>query len=232
MSRPVRVSTDEIIKVARMHFLRSGHSASLKSIAQDLGLTHSAIIQRFGSKRELMITSLRPPKDYPWPAGFLEGPGDDADHALVQLRLTCEMLMRFLHEHMPQIVVLQSAGVRSSELFEDRLPLPLIACQRLKEWIERGVANGVFQSCDSASVASTIVGTMFSRSRLEALHDHYLSARKEMIGGEGIDKPSLLGSIEEVMNLFANFLINRESAPRDTDRSTMQSHCLSGLREL
>ena len=217
MSRPQRVSSKEILDVARMHFTARGDSASIKSIAQDLGLTHSAILQRFGSKRELMIRSLKPPADYPWPENFFEGPHGDEQEAIEQLRLTCEMIRTFLQKYFPQVVILQAAGVQPRELFGDRFPLPLIACQRLREWIDRGVQRGVFNSCDSAAVASTIVGTMFARNRLETIFElshldgHQHSDESQATSELELDRSSLLGTSEEVMNLFSMILINKTS---------------------
>lgn len=169
MSRPQTVSTEKIIYVARAHFIERGHSATLNAIAKDLGVSHSALLQRFGSKRQLLIQAMRPPEDFSWSEAFLNGPPKDLDLAFEQLSEVSVMLVNSLNELMPQIRVLQSAGIALDEVFEDQLPLPLIACKRLTEWIERGIERGLFRCAEPAAVASTLVGAMFFRSRLKAL---------------------------------------------------------------
>ncbi len=201
MSRPQRVSTDEIIKVARAHFIRRGHSASLKSIAEDLGFSHSALIQRFGSKRALLISALKPPQDFPWPTGFLAGPPPERDLAIKQLRELCEKLMKFLNAYVPQIKVLQSAGVTPQEVNQGRLPLPLMVCQRVKTWIEKGVKSGLFSSCDTAALASMIVGTMLVRANLMTLCSSH-----DSITNDSISQIELIGSMEGVIENMTRML--------------------------
>ena len=203
MSRPQRVSTDEIIEVARTHFIRRGHSASLKSIAEDLGLSHSALIQRFGSKRALLITALKPPQDFPWPTDFLAGPAPKRDLAIDQLRELCEKLMMFLHVHIPKIKILYSAGVTPQEVHQGCLPLPLVACQRVRAWIEKGVESGLFSPCETAALSSMIVGTMIVRANLMTLCLSHDSIANDSIANDSIANDSIAN------DLIANDLIDQ-----------------------
>lgn len=202
MSRPQTVSTDEIIEVARAHFLKRGHSATLNAIARDLGLSHSALIQRFGSKRQLLIESMRPPEDFSWSEAFIAGPPADPTLARAQLEEAGEMLMKSLSDLMPQIRVLQAAGVELCEIFDNRLPLPLVACKQLTEWIERGVARGVFRCIEPASVSSLMISAMFFRARLQQL---CALSNPEELTREPFEA-SLIGSHRGVLNVIAHSL--------------------------
>jgi hypothetical protein len=234
MSRPPRVSTADVLNVARSHFIKRGHSVSVKSIADDLGLSHSALIQRFGSKRALLISALRPPNTFPWSEGFLFGPPTNEKEAIRQLGETCCMLMTFLHENMPLVRILHSAGVTPDELFKGCLPLPLLACKRMREWIDRGIQRGLFPSCDSSALASTIVGAMFARAKLitfcnvhnayvaslstadETMNDHITDEERAMAS---FDESSLLGTIDGVIQNFVQLLLPNHSIEQFTDRT-------------
>ena len=169
MSRPRQVTSQEIIRVARSHFLTKGHSVSVKSIARDLGVSHSALIQRFGSKRQLLLEALRPPTDFPWEPAFLEGPPISPQEAGEQLHQVCQMLLTFLEEHLPSIRVLQAAEVQPSELFNGHLPFPLIAIQQVSGWIQRGIDRKLFRSCSPQTIATMLIGSLFARLHLHQL---------------------------------------------------------------
>ena len=212
MSRPQTVSTEEIISVARAHFVERGYSATLSAIAQDLGVSHSALLQRFGSKRALFIESMRPPEDFKWGEAFLMGPPNDRQQALAQLDQVCVMLVRSLSELMPQIRALQSSGIELTEVFEGRPPLPLMACKRLTEWIERGVKRGVFYCVEPAAVASTLVGAMFFRSRLKGLLS--LDGVDQLSPSEDLET-SLIGSHQGVLRVITQSLFVSHDPQRD-----------------
>lgn len=169
MSRPRQVTSQDIILVARSHFLTKGHSASVNSIARDLGVSHSALIQRFGSKRQLLITALRPPTDFPWETTFLEGPQLSPLEAREQLNQVCQKLLTFLEEHLPSIRVLQAAEIQPSELFNGHLPFPLIAIQQVSGWIQRGIDRKLFRSCSPQTIATMLIGSLFARIHLQQL---------------------------------------------------------------
>ena len=172
MPRPPLVQTEEILRVARTHFITGGHTASVHSIARDLGVSHSALLQRFGSKRQLFLQSMQPPLDFPWPDVFLSGPPERFELAIYHLRESCEMICTFFREHSPCMGVLRAAGVEPNEIFHEGLPLPLRACEVITSWVKRGQNQGVFGQCDAAAFASTLVGAMHARAFLSTLVDH------------------------------------------------------------
>ena len=212
MSRPQTVSTEEIICVARAHFVERGYRATLSVIAQDLGVSHSALLQRFGSKRALFIESMRPPEDLNWGEAFLVGPPIDHAEALAQLDQVCVLLIRSLSELMPQLRALQSSGMELTEVLNGHPPLPITACKRLTEWIERGVKRGVFSCDEPAAVASTLVGAMFFRSRLKDLLA--LEGVNQLSSGEDLET-SLIGSHLGVLRVITQSLFTSNDLQRD-----------------
>ena len=65
--RPPQAEESAILKVASELFYRSGAKTSLREIAKRVGVTASAISQRFGSKQVLLETVLRQPLAAPLP---------------------------------------------------------------------------------------------------------------------------------------------------------------------
>ena len=196
MPRPPLVQTEEMIKVARTQFTSDGHTASVHAIARELGLSHSALLQRFGSKRASLVQAMKPPSDFPWPKEFLTGLPDQFEHALMHLRDTCEMMCSFFREYVPCMHVLEASGVQSHEVFHDGVPLPLRACDVIASWVERGQKKGIFGPCDPATFALTLVGAMHSRSDLNTLNTHHERA-KDLLN---------FNDFEGVVELFAQSL--------------------------
>ena len=204
MSRPQQVSSEDIIKVARKHFLSKGHSASLKEIAKDLGVSHSALIQRFGNKRELLLDALRPPVDLVWLPSFVTGPTAHLDTAIQELNQQCLLLSSFLQEHMPSLRVLQAAQVTPSELFGDQLPFPLLALKRLSTWIQKGIEQGLFRQCKAQTVASMIMGSIVARIQLSHL---CMMTRECQSLPKIVSSEELLGSMNDLMHEIKQSLV-------------------------
>ena len=205
MSRPQQVSSEAIIKVARKHFLSKGHSASLKGISKDLGISHSALIQRFGTKRKLLLEALRPKEYVVWVPKFLDGPPQQIDKAIQDLHQQCLLLFSFLEEHMPSIRVLQAAEVTPYELFGGQLPFPLLAFQRISAWIQSGIDQGVFTASHPQSVASMIMGSIFARIEL---YDLYMLTNECEYLPKISKYEDILGSMDNLMEQIKGLLIS------------------------
>ena len=205
MSRPQQVSSEAIIKIARKHFLSKGHSASLKDISKDLGISHSALIQRFGNKRKLLLEALRPKEYVVWTPRFLDGPSPQIDEAIKDLHQQCLLLFSYLEEHMPSIRVLRAAGVTPSELFGGQLPFPLLAFQRISTWIQSGIDQRVFTASHSEAVASMIMGSIFAR--IELYHLYMLTKECEYLP-KNSRYEDLLGSMDNLMEQIKRLLIS------------------------
>jgi AcrR family transcriptional regulator len=78
MGRPKEVTDERITVVARRYFIKRGAGVSAVDIARELGVSHTTIFNRFGSKEGLMTAALRPPKRVPWVAALDAGPDDRA----------------------------------------------------------------------------------------------------------------------------------------------------------
>jgi AcrR family transcriptional regulator len=74
MGRPKEVTDDQILVAARRCFLERGASVSAVEIARELGVSHTTLFNRFGSKKALMIAALGPPAKVPWVAALEAGP--------------------------------------------------------------------------------------------------------------------------------------------------------------
>ncbi|MEE2644118.1 MAG: helix-turn-helix domain-containing protein [Myxococcota bacterium] len=202
MPRPKRHSDEEIILAARAALLHSGAGTSLQQIAGRLGLSHAAILQRFGSKRRLVIEALRPRNGFRWPSWIQEHPtAETVDSALLEI---CQELERHLTEHAPRMHVLQSVGIPPSEVFCHGQVPPVEATLVLTEWIERGISVGTFRACDAAAAASGLVGAIFGRCFLSELSQSEQSALP--VREECEERPALtlkvpVGSIEGLVEL-------------------------------
>lgn len=204
MPRPPKLTREEILSVAREHFIAYGHSVSTQTIGRALGVSHSALIQRFGSKRALLIEALRPPVEQAWVERLLGSPPVNERDALLTLREVSETLISFLSEHMIAIQTLDVAGVTARERFGDHHPFPLVVCRELSRWIERGVMAGVFHQCEPSACASIFVGAMLARARLGAL---CLELQSDSCGHASTSmRDQELGSLDEVINMFGRSL--------------------------
>ena len=190
MPRPPLVHTEEILRVARTHFTSGGHTVSVHAIARELGVSHSALLQRFGSKRHLLLRAMQPPPDFPWPEAFLSGPPEGFDLAMEHLRESCKVIGAFFQEYSPCMSVLRAAGIAPCDIFPEGHPLPLRACEVINSWVRRGQARGLFARCDPATFASAIVGAIHTHVFLQTLATH---------DGEHAD----LGSFDGFVDLFS-----------------------------
>lgn len=188
MPRPPTVTHQQIVKQARSYFLLHGHTASIKALAQEVGISHAAIFQRFGSKKALLIEALRPPKEIPWTPAIHTGP-KNATYAFQELLEIARLLFEFFKHHMPCIQLLRTAGIQPQEVFKEGRPMPLVACESISLWLKRGIQKGIFVSCDESSVALTIVGSLFARAQMQKIN------QPAMNGGWSISLGTLEGSL-------------------------------------
>lgn len=76
MGRPREVTDDQIRATARRCFLERGAGVSAAEIARELGVSHTTLFNRFGSKEGLLVAALGPPAQVPWIAALEAGPDD------------------------------------------------------------------------------------------------------------------------------------------------------------
>jgi AcrR family transcriptional regulator len=76
MARPKEITDEHILQVARRCLIESGSGVSAVDIAREVGVSHTTLFNRFGSKEGLMIAALGPSPKVPWAAALDSGPDD------------------------------------------------------------------------------------------------------------------------------------------------------------
>lgn len=157
MPRPRRISDDQIAHAARETFLQHGPSAPVALVAEKLGVSHAALLQRVGSKEQLLLLTL--PPGGPLLAAHLSEPAPSrgAARRLVELLLD---LLAFLREMAPALVVLRSGGVPLERALGDREP-PTVQLRRLlAAWLH---GTGAIGRRRSVLLAEALLGTIEAR---------------------------------------------------------------------
>ncbi|MFZ5441294.1 MAG: TetR/AcrR family transcriptional regulator [Myxococcota bacterium] len=160
MGRPREVTDEQIVEAARRCFLERGASVSAADIARELGVSHTTLFNRFGSKEGLMLAALGPPKELDW-AAALEG-GPDARPIREQLVEHTKAMSHYFRELQSGFGVLQAAGVDPARAYKDRKgeSAPEQAYRALVAWLVRAQKQGRLAKCDADTLASTIVSAM------------------------------------------------------------------------
>jgi AcrR family transcriptional regulator len=60
MGRHKTISDEAVLRVARAVFLKQGHTATTREIAEAAGISEAVLYQRFGSKDDLFFAAMRP----------------------------------------------------------------------------------------------------------------------------------------------------------------------------
>jgi AcrR family transcriptional regulator len=162
MARPRSITDDEIREAAREVFVEHGPGASVKLVAQRLGVSHAALFGRAGSKAQLMLDALRPgqPRALAWLAQ--RPPRVGVERRLVEI---LGDLMGFLERVVPNLVVLRAAGRSMDELpGGDSGPPPPVALRgALAGWLEEAARAGSLGPMRHAAVAEGLLGAMEAR---------------------------------------------------------------------
>ncbi len=168
MGRPKEVTDEQIVVAARRRFLERGAGVSAHNIARELGVTHTTIFNRFGSKEALMIAALGPPEKVPWVATLEAGPDDRPIRE--QLAELCMVMSTYFQNLQAGLAVLHAAGITREKVWRGRKgePPPVQAFRALTEWLRRAQSQRLLATCDVKTLAATILG---------ALHNWALTAR-------------------------------------------------------
>ncbi len=107
MARPRQISDEQIDLVARQTFVQHGSGVAVSTVARKLGVSHSALLLRAGSKEKLLLRALRP--SIPEVAARLRSPPPKEGEGAALAQLLFELLL--FHEAMlPGLMVLRSSG--------------------------------------------------------------------------------------------------------------------------
>jgi AcrR family transcriptional regulator len=168
MGRPREVTDEQIVVAARRCFLKRGAGVSAAEIGRELGVSHTTLFNRFGSKEGLMLAALGPPKDVPWAAELDAGPDDRPIRE--QLVEHVKVMSAYFQDLQAGLGILQAAGIEPEKAYRGRKgeSQPVKAYRALVAWLERAQKEGRLATCDAETLASTILG---------ALHGWAFSAR-------------------------------------------------------
>ena len=160
MGRPKEVTDEQIVVAARRCFLERGAGVSAVGIARELGVTHTTIFNRFGSKEALMIAALGPPKEVPWVAALEAGPDDRSIRE--QLVEHGKVVSAYFEDLQAGLAVLHAAGITREKVFRARKgePPPAQAVRALTAWLRRAQSRGRLANCDVETLATTILGAL------------------------------------------------------------------------
>ncbi len=155
------------MEAARRVFLRDGAQVSAQVIARELGVSHTTLFNRFGSKEGLLIAALGPPERVPWVAALEAGP--DGRPIPEQLVEHGRVMSAYFEQLQRNLSVLHAAGISPGRLHRGRKdPPPVQAFRALSAWLRRAQRQGRLGRCDVETLAATILG---------ALHNWAFTAR-------------------------------------------------------
>jgi AcrR family transcriptional regulator len=161
MGRPKEVTDEQIAIVAKRCFIKRGAGVSAVDIARELGVSHTTIFNRFGSKEGLMIAALGPPKKVPWVAALDAGPDDRPLRD--QLVEHAKVMSAYFQELQTGLGVLQAAGIdpaKAYRKYKGGESPPVQAYRAFVAWLQRAQRKGRLAECDIETLASTILGSL------------------------------------------------------------------------
>ena len=164
MGRPREVTDEQIVAAARRCFLKRGAAVSAAEIASELGVSHTTLFNRFGSKEGLMLAALGPPTEkVAWVTALEQGP--DERPIREQLIEHARVMSAFFQELQVGIGILQAAGIDVAKAHKktkagSASSAPEQAYNALVEWLERAQHQGRLGKCDVHTLASTLLGAL------------------------------------------------------------------------
>ncbi|MBI1911200.1 MAG: TetR/AcrR family transcriptional regulator [Deltaproteobacteria bacterium] len=164
LGRPKEVTDEQIVVAARRCFIERGAGVSAAAIARELGVSHTTLFNRFGSKEALMIAALGPPEKVPWVAALEAGPDDRPVRE--QLVEHGKVMSAYFQKLQAGLAVLQAAGITLGKVWRGRKgePPPVQAFRALTAWLWRAQSQGRLAKCDVETLASTILGALHNRA--------------------------------------------------------------------
>ena len=163
MARPKEVSDSEILTVARRRLLRCGTGIPISAIAEELGVSHATIFNRFGSKEELLIAALGPTQRPPWIATLADGP--DERPFRTQLEEIAAEVSSYFSGLAEGLTLLHGAGVPKERVFDGCGSTHASqAIEELQGWFRRARDRGLIGPCNVPALTATMLGALRSWS--------------------------------------------------------------------
>lgn len=161
MARPRSISDEQIHEAAREVLVEYGPSVPVARIAEKLGLSHSALFGRVGTKKQLLLDALGPGRPRAVELLAEAPPPEGARERLVEILAD---LMAFFRQVVPSLIVLRAAGSSMAELpASDEGPPPVALRGALARWLERAGDVGALAPMSAWAVAEGLLGAMEAR---------------------------------------------------------------------
>jgi AcrR family transcriptional regulator len=159
MGRPREVTDEQIVIAARRCFFEHGAAVSAVDIGRELGVSHTTLFNRFGSKEALLIAALGPRAQVPWVAALESGP--DARPMREQLIEHAKVISAYFQELQAGLALLRAAGVAADKTYRGRTSEPPVqAFRALSGWLRRGQRQGRLAKCNVETLAATVLGAL------------------------------------------------------------------------
>ncbi len=160
MGRPKEIMDGQILTAARRCFLEQGAGVSAVEIAKELGVSHTTLFNRFGTKEGLMIAALGPPETVPWVATLDAGPDDRPIRD--QLVEHGQVIAAYFEDMQPGLAVLQGVGITLESIFRSRkgVPPPVQTFRALTAWLRRAQQQGRVGECHPETLAASILSSL------------------------------------------------------------------------
>jgi AcrR family transcriptional regulator len=164
MGRPREVTDEQIVVAARRCFLKGGAGVSAADIARELGVSHTTLFNRFGSKEGLMLAALGPPKEISWVAALEAGP--DERPIRDQLVEHARAMSGYFRDLQAGFGLLEAAGIDPSKCHRgcQERSAPEQAYDALVGWLARAQQRGRLGACDVETLATTLLGALQGRA--------------------------------------------------------------------
>ncbi|WP_375452545.1 TetR/AcrR family transcriptional regulator [uncultured Devosia sp.] len=169
MGRPPGIANGDILAVARRVLLARGAGVSVAEIARELGVSHTTLFNRFGSKEALMIAALGALDGVTWAEDLENGP--DQRPIVEQLLGHGRIVSAHLQQLHEGLAVLQAAGISPQLVCADQSvdSGPVKAFKALVRWLDRAQQQGRLAKCDTEALASTILGALYNSTVTSAV---------------------------------------------------------------
>jgi AcrR family transcriptional regulator len=169
MARPRRVSDEQICQAMRQAVLAHGPAVPLDVVAQELGVTGPALLKRFGTRENLMVSALLPPPEPDW-VHFVRG-GPSSAPLREQLLEVFTRISAFMKEVVPCLTALRESGIPHDRVFRDRSS-PQRGLESLRGWLAEARKRGLVTAPEIDTSALAIMGALQAR----AFYQHVLQA--------------------------------------------------------
>lgn len=160
MARPRLVSDQQILDATRVAVLEKGAQVSLDAVGEQLGITSPALIKRFGTRQNLLLSALMP-DIAELDAIFTAPPGHEALGA--QLEGMISRVAQYFRHTMPRLMALRECVSHDVLHARIKAPLPLHAITGMTRWLGALHRRGLIEGEMLETIASAIVGAIMAR---------------------------------------------------------------------